>query len=229
MTDKRTELTGKTKFLANLTSFLEKNKTILWIILALAVAAIIVIAIVDSISEKKENESAQMIESVQKDFDEWIAITDEEDDDKNAKQQTLINELDIIVSDYPGTYAAQRAFFLKAGINFESGEYAEAASMYTESAEVNKDSYLAPISLMLAASSYENAENYQNALDTCIEVYDNYDKMYPDIPRTMLSIGRLNEQLGNEAAAIDAYNELLDTYPGSGWASFARTRIIQLD
>ena len=82
---------------------------------------------------------------------------------------------------------------------------------------------------MLSGSSYENAANYAAALKIYIDVYDNYDKIYPDVPRTMLSIGRLYEQTGDIDSAIEAYNNLLDNYPGSGWASFARTRIIQLD
>ncbi|HAK45065.1 MAG TPA: hypothetical protein DCO79_03985 [Spirochaeta sp.] len=228
MTDKRTELSGKDKILAKLTSFLEKNKTMLWIILAILVAAIIVVAVIDSVTSKKANESAQRIESVQKDYEEWLGI-EEDDSEKDAEQQILVEELDAVISEYPSSYAAQRALYLKAGINFKNNEWAEAAVLFTESADVNRDSYLAPIALMIAASSYENAGSYQNAIDIYLNIYADYDKVYPDVPRAMLSIGRLQEQLGNKDAAVDAYNELLDTYPGSGWASFARTRIIQLD
>ena len=46
MTDKRTELKGKDKFLAGLTSFLEKNKNFLFIILAVFIVAIVIVAIV---------------------------------------------------------------------------------------------------------------------------------------------------------------------------------------
>ncbi|MDC7225870.1 MAG: tetratricopeptide repeat protein [Spirochaetales bacterium] len=226
MTDKRHELKGKEKFLSQLTSFLEKNKTVLWIILAVIVAAIVIVAVIDSVSDRKANESALRIESVQKDYEEWMRL---EEDEKNEKQQELFDKLDSVTDDYPASYAAQRADYLKGGVYFQNEEWTKAAEFFKASAEVNRNSYLAPIALMLSASSYENAGEYHEALDIYIDVYKNYDKIYPDVPRAMLSIGRLNEQLGDKSAAIDAYNNLLDEYPGSGWASFARTKVIQLD
>ena len=228
MTDKRTELKGKEKFLAGLTSFLEKNKTILFILLGVIVAAIIVVAVIDSVTDKRANASAERIEAVQKDFDDWMVLEDD-DSEKPAKQQALLDELDGVISDYSATYAAQRAFYLKGGIYFQNENWSEAASLYEDSADINTDSYIAPISLMLAASSYENAGEYQKALDIYIRVSDVYKDTFPDVPRAMLSIDRLNEQLGNNDAALEAYNSLLDVYPNSGWSSFARTRIIQLD
>ena len=228
MTDKRTELTGKEKVLAGLTSFLEKNKTILLILLAVIVAAIIVIAVVDSVTEKKANASAEMIEDVQKVFDEWLVMEDD-DSAKAEKQQTVLEQIDAVIEEYPSSYASQRALYLKAGIYYHTEDWSEAASVFIQSADVNTDSYLAPISLMLAASSFENSENYQDALDVYVRVSDDYSNSYADVPRAVLAMGRLNEQLGNSDAAVEAYNSLLDNYPNSGWATFARTRLIQLD
>ena len=228
MTDKRTDLKGKDKFLAQLSSFLEKNRKVLYIILGVAVAAIIVTGIVDSVNQRKLNESAVMIEEAQKAYEEWLGLA-EDDENKAVKQQELAEQLDVLTADYPSSYAAQRALYLKAGINFQNKEWEEAAVLFADSADVDGDSYLAPISLMLAASSYENAGNWQNALELYERVYTDYDKIYPDVPRAMIAIGRLNEQLGSQEAAVEAYNNLLDTYPGSGWSNFARTRLIQLD
>ena len=228
MTDKRTELKGKEKILAGLTSFLEKNKIILLVILAAIVAAIIVIAVVDSVTDKKANESAAMIEDVQKVFDEWLVLEDD-DSVKAEKQQAVLEQVDEVVEEYPSSYASQRALYLKAGVFFHTEKWTEAASVFEESAEIDSDSYLAPISLMLAASSYENSEDYQSALDIYIRVSNEYKDTYADVPRAILAMGRLNEQIGNNDDAVEAYNSLLDNFPGSGWASFARTRLIQLD
>lgn len=228
MKDNRTELNGKAKFLAGLSSFLEKNKTLLIIILAVIVATIIIVGVIDSVMSKKANEAAAAIEMVQKDYDTWLALADD-DEGKTTKKAELTNAIDDFLEGNSSAYATQRALFLKANIIFQGEQWADAAVLFADSAETNKDSYLAPIALMLAASSFENAESYKEALDIYISVYTNYDKIYPDIPRAMLSIGRLHEQTGNKDTAIEAYNELLDKYPGSGWASFARTRIIQLD
>ena len=228
MTDKRTELKGKEKFLHDLSLFLEKNKIILFIILAVIVAAIIIVAIIDSSTEKKANQAAFAIEQVQKDYDAWTAMADD-DSEKAASTTSLFEQLDAVISDYNGTYAEQRAFFLKGNIKYSNDAWSDAAEFYSASAEVNRDSYLAPISLMLQAASLENAENYSAALSVYIDIYENYDGIYPDVPHAMLSIGRLYELTGDNDSAVDSYNNLIDKYPGSGWSSFARTRIIQLD
>ncbi len=228
MIDKRTELKGKDKFLADLSSFLEKHKYFLLIALAVIVVAIIVVAVIDSAVEKKVNVSAALIEQVQKDYDDWIVL-DDEDSDKAQKKDDLLISLDSIISDYPSTYAEQRAYFLKANISFSEESWTDAASLFSTSAEVNRESYLAPVALMLSASSLENAADYQKAIERYRDICDKYDKIYPDVPHAMLSIARLYEQTGDIASATDSYNELLDKYPGSGWSSFARTRLINLD
>ena len=142
MTDKRTELKGKEKFLAGLTSFLEKNKTILFILLGVIVAAIIVVAVIDSVTDKRANASAERIEAVQKDFDDWMVLEDD-DSEKPAKQQALLDELDGVISDYSATYAAQRAFYLKGGIYFQNENWAAAAvSLSLILPHINSESYL---------------------------------------------------------------------------------------
>lgn len=228
MTDKRTEQNGKDKFLNDFSSFLEKNKTILLIILALVVVAIILVAIIDSSIEKKANKAAVAIESTQKLYDEWSALADD-DSAKTEKKTELIAELDSIINEYNDTYAEQRAYYLKGTISYSTNAWADAAEAFSKSAESNRDSYLAPIALMLQAAALENAENYPEALAVYMDIYENYDRIYPDVPRTMLSIGRLYETTGDKDSAIEAYNDLIDKYPSSGWASFARTRIIQID
>lgn len=228
MTDRKREQTGKEKFLNNLSSFLEKNRIILFIILAVAVATIAIVAVIDSSMEKKANKAAAAIEEVQNLYDEWSSSADD-DSGKAEKKTELVNEIDSIISDYSGTYAEQRAYFLKGNISYSTEAWSESADFYGKAAEVNPESYLAPISLMIQAAALENAENYSAALSIYMNVYENYEKSFPDVPRAMLSIGRLYEKTGDTASAKDSYNELINKYPSSGWSSFARTRLIQLD
>ena len=200
MKDNRTELKGKAKFLAGLSNFLVKNKTLLIILLAAIVAAIIIVGVVSSVSDKKINEAAAAIEQVQKDYDAWLALADD-DEEKASKTAELTDRIDGLLSGKTSAYATQRALFLKANIIFQSEKWTDAAVLFTESAEANRDSYLAPIAFMLAASSYENAGAFNEALNIYKDVYADYDRIYPDIPRAMLAIGRLLEQTGDKDAA----------------------------
>ena len=220
------ELKGKDKFLAGLSNFLEKHRFFLWGILIAAAVIIAAVAVIDSVTESKANEAAVQLEDVQKQYDSWLEA---EEADKDALEAEIITETERIAAEYESTYAAQRALYMRGNLSFQKEEWADAASFFSSSAAENSESYLAPIALSLAASSYENDGKYSEALDVYRSVYESYDKIFPDIPRVMLSIGRLLEQTGDSEAAADAYNDLLDNYPGSGWASFARTRLIYLE
>jgi uncharacterized protein YozE (UPF0346 family) len=222
----KTELKGKDKFLSNLSTFLVKNKVILLVLLAAAAAAIVVVAIIDNVSERNANIAAESVELIQDKYTQWLSA--EEDADKTALEAEIIAGADELEADYSSTFAAQRAVYIKGNISFQKEEWTMASELFIESAVHNTDSYLAPISLMLAAAAYENNAEYAKALGVYNDIYDSYDKIFPDIPRVMLSIGRLNEQTEDTTAAIDSYNSIIDNYPGSGWASFARTRLIQM-
>jgi len=223
----RNELKGKDKFLAGLSTFLVKNKALLWILLAVAAAVIIAVAVFDSIAEKKANIASESVELIQEKYNKWLS--DAEDVDKEALEAEIIEEADRIAVDYSSTFAAQRAVYIKGNISFINEDWAAASTFFIDAAALNSDSYLAPITLMLAASSLENDGKYSEALNVYSDIYARYDKIFPDIPRVMLSMARLNEQIGDFSSATDSYNLLLDNYPGSGWASFARTRLIQMD
>ncbi len=227
MTEKHTELNSKQKFLNSLSNFLEKHKYKLLIILAVIVIALIVASVVDNFSQKKAETAALAIEDVQKEYDEWMNITDETE--KTSAKDAVFDKIDSVISDYPKTYAGQKALFLKANISFSEENWADSAKYFIDSASVNRESYLAPVSLMLAASAYENAENFTEALKTYLDIVENYDGIYPDVPHAMLSAARLYEITGDTESAKTSYNNLVDKYPQSSWASFARTRLIQLD
>ena len=221
------ELKGKAKFLAALSSFLEKNKVILLVILAVVAAALIIITVVDTVSSNKANNAAAMAEDVETVYEQWLSTADD-DSLKADLESGMLEDLDDIIADYPKTYAAQRAYFIKANISFQNEDWSSAAGSFSDAASVNRESYLAPVSLALAASSYENSDEFQKALDIYMEIDENYRDSYPDGPRVMLSIARLYEQIGDKTAAVDAYNSMIDTFPSSGWTSFARTRLIQI-
>lgn len=222
------EISGKEKFLNNLSSFLVKNKTILIVFFAVIVVAIIGIGVVNSITDKKNNQASLLIEELQSDYDDWIEMSDE-DEDRDEKKDELLSKIEGIKKDDIPDFAKKRVLFINAEILFTSEEWAEAAELFSESAEILKDSYLSPIGLMLAASSYENNSEYQKALDLYNNVYENYSKTYPETPRAMLAIARLYEQMGNNKEAIEAYNKLIDEFPTSQWSNLARTRIIHLE
>ena len=74
-----------------------------------------------------------LIEQVQKDYDDWLSL-DAEDADKSLKRDDLQARLDSIISDYPSTYAGQRAYFLKANISFSEESWSDAAALFSDSA-----------------------------------------------------------------------------------------------
>ncbi len=223
------ELSGKQKFLNGLSSFLEKNKKLLIILLAVIFVAVIVSAVITNLSEKRNNEAALSVEALQEKYVEWQSFTDEEEADKTALEQEIIADAETLISEYKGSYAAQKAYFLSGNMKSAAEKYDEAADYYVKSSEVNKKSYLAPVSIMLAAISYENSGNDEKAIGMYQNIAENYSDTYADAPRAILSLGRLYEASGDIDKAVEYYNSLIDEFPSNGWTDFAHTRLIQLN
>jgi tetratricopeptide (TPR) repeat protein len=229
MADKqqRHELKTKEKAIAFISSFLEKNKKFLIILLAVIVAAIIITAVISLVNEKKENIAAEAVEQLQEKYDKWIE-TEEDSDERATLETDILEKSESIAIEYGSTFAAQRALFIAGNLYFQKKDWTTAAENFIKAGRLKMDSYLAPITMMLAASAYENSENFSEALDLYTEVYGTFGDTYPDAPRALLGEGRLNEELGNRESAVEAYNEMLDKFPNSGWTDFAQTRLIQL-
>jgi tetratricopeptide (TPR) repeat protein len=139
----------------------------------------------------------------------------------------LLEELEAFAakqSGYPGT----RAYTIIANIRGDQKNWAEAEQAWTRAAQRGAKTYLAPVALFNAAVAAEERGNLENAIELYRQTID-YADIFPAAARALFSVGRLWEAQQKKEAAIEAYQELIDKWPGeTAWTSLANSRIIAL-
>lgn len=229
--DKRTQLANA------VASFIGRYRTVLLVIAGAIVVTLIVLFVALAVRDNRLTTSYTQIEALQDDVAAWVAdggsgTGSDEDDAGDAERaatgQELIERAEELQASYAGSYAAARSAMLRGQIHEQLEQWAEAGEAYAKVAEVEPESYLAPIGLMLASVSYENAEMADEAVIVLERIVDEYGESSADAPRALFSLGRISETSGDLATAAARYNEVIDRYPSSSWTNFARDRILLL-
>lgn len=216
---------AKPTFLDHLTSFLTRHRTIFLVVLIVLAVSVVALFVGLSVASRRTEQSLVRVETLQSDFDAWVALDETE---RATKFETLALQADDIAATYPRSYAAARALYLRAGGLAELERWTEAVDNYEELADRFPDSYLAPIALLRAAVAAENGGETATALAVFKRVLDNYGSENAIAARALFSVARINETEDRIADAADAYNRLISDYPNSGWTNLARDRIITL-
>ncbi|MDR1985367.1 MAG: tetratricopeptide repeat protein [Treponema sp.] len=149
------------------------------------------------------------------------------DPSKAEDMQALVDELSLFASKHTG-YAGARSYAILGSIYADKNAWEDAEKAWTQAAAVGGKTYLAPVSLCNAAFAAEEGGNIPGA----IELYRqsvSFKDTFPAAPRAQFSIGRLEEVQNHPEAALEAYQELLNTWPNDTiWTSLAQSRIIFL-
>jgi tetratricopeptide (TPR) repeat protein len=210
---------------AALSAGLERARIPLIVIVAVGVLFIVGYTIYSQVHSKHVEKATTLAESIQTEYSNWQSASDTK---KQAEIEKQINtQIDTILKDYPGTYAAQRALFVRADLAYEKKDWKNAESTYEQLATKYPDSYLAAVSLVNAAASAEENGDPKKAIELNKRVLE-LKGLVPEIPRAIFSLGRLYEGQGDFKQADTYYNKLVDSYPSSGWTNLARDRIIYL-
>lgn len=206
---------------------IQKNSKILLSFLVLIVLVIIGLLIFNSLELKSMEKYTQQIEAIQDDYAELLYITD--DNEKKEAEELILENLNTLIKTTPKNYALQRALFIRANIQYKNKNWDKAIEDFINIANDFSNSYLASISLINAASAFEEADKIDDAIETYKRVIEKYSAVSPKIPNVHFSIGRLYEQKEDFVAALTEYNNLVDTYPDGNWTNLARSRIIYLE
>ena len=217
----------KIAFKHKLSIVIQKNSKILLGVLTVIVLVVIGLLIFNSLQLKSLEKYTQQIEAIQDEYAELSYITDEKEKDEAEKQ--IILNLDSLIEGSPKNYAFQRALFIRANLQYKNENWNKAIEDFMVIVSDFSNSYLAPISLINAASAYEESNRIDDAIETYKLVIEEYSTVSPEIPNIYFSIGRLYEQKNDIKAALDEYNKLVDTFPDSNWTNLARSRIIYLE
>jgi tetratricopeptide (TPR) repeat protein len=145
---------------------------------------------------------------------------------KEEEVQALVDELKTFASG-SFSYAGARAYSLLGSIYGDKKSWAEAQDAWTAAARKSPKTYLAPISLFNAAVAAEEQGSTETAKALYTECREFSD--FPAAPRAQFAVGRLEESVNNYEAAIEAYQEIINTWQSErDWVNLAQSRIIAL-
>ncbi len=209
-----------------LVTFLSNNRVPFMILAAIVVLLVIGVGIYTFIHQNRVEQSAVAAEEMQSLFSDW---QEAEEDNKAELAEELVSTGEKTIDKFSKMYAASRARLVLGQLSFEQDSYSEAAEYFTDIADTQPKSYLAPVGLMHAAAAHEHAGEYQEAIAMYQRVRENYAEVFPKVPHALFSIGRLYEELEDKDAALQAYNEVVDNFSSSNWTNLARDRIIYLE
>jgi tetratricopeptide (TPR) repeat protein len=205
--------------------FISNNRTILWISLGVLLIAVVVFAIIDTNIQKKNDLYSDSIVELQDDYQDW-AVADEEN--KENLESAFLEKTGNFIDSEKGTIVADKALFLRGQFYLQKEEWTSAAEDFLTIAETSPDSYLASVSLYNGASAYENSGDKEKALELLTRISTDYRETSPILPEALFNMGRLNESVEKKEEAVEAYNDLVNSYPSSSWTNLAKTRIISL-
>jgi len=217
----------RTKLRVEITNFLQKHRTLL---LGLVIAAVVVVgglAIWTEVDTATKAAYAIQIDKSQNDYTAWQTETDATK--KIALGAAFEADLTGIQQSAPLGYGLSKSWFLQGNYLVAQKKWAEASKAFHSAFEKDPTGYLAPIALVNAGVSLEEARDVSGALGQ----YGEFEKSFSGdsvlAPQVFFTQGRLLESLGKKADAIAAYHKLLAKYPESGWTKLGRDRILLLN
>ena len=209
-----------------LSNLIQKYRTILISMVALLVVVLVGLAVWSQVESSTKKDFAARMEKSQEDFSAWMKETDTTKKDSLAK--TLEDELVVVEKNAPLSYGLLKAWFLHGDLYAEQKKWVEASKAYKTVYDKDAQSYLAPISLVNASVSQEEAGDVSAALLLLDIFLKDFSANVVLAPQVYFTKGHLQELQLKTADALVTYKLLQEKYPESNWTKLAHDRIILL-
>jgi len=221
MQDKK-EVSNVSNIGDKINDFVQKNRKRIFIILgifAVLFAGTVIFLSLNDYLQKKAIAQAEELE---------IRFYELNGEDPSVDYDALLADLNSFAKNKSG-YAGGKAWSLIGQIHSNKKQWAQAEDAWRNAARVGSKTYLAPIAYFNAAVAAEE----QGRLEQAIELLGNsisHPFAFPAATRAQFTIGRLNEQLNNIPAAMEAYRSVIINWPTvTDWVNLAHSRIAALE
>jgi predicted negative regulator of RcsB-dependent stress response len=153
----------------------------------------------------------------------------------NAMTQAIVSSEGGLASDallkvadeYPNTMAGKRALLQAAAELFTAGKYADAQKLFQEFLDQHPNNeFSARAALGVAASLYAAGKTNQ-AFDAYQRVVNGFAEI-TSVTAAKFALARINDAQGKTSAAYSLYQDIANSNPGSGLASEAAVRAMEL-
>ena len=216
----------KIPFNEALVDFIQRRRKLIFASIAVIIFAFIGTVVFLIVNDNLRQNAILQVEDLNSRFDELIFFVD--DEDRYEEIESLLADLVSFAENGRG-FAQSKAWSLAAGIYAARLDWALTEEAWLNAARAGQRTYLGPISLFNAATAAEEQGKFEEAI-SLLQQAINHRFEFPAAPRAQFSIGRLNEQLGNYSAALEAYRAVMISWPEiTIWQQLAHNRIIALE
>ncbi len=217
--------TPRQRVLDALVALIQRGRLVILAVVIGAIVFVLVYGIWSQLATNRAETAAGFAESAEKSYESWQNETDPSK--KSDLEKTIVAQTNQIFTTYRGSYAEERALFIRGSLAYADKDWKQAAGFFTRIADRFPTSYLAPVSLSDAAAAEEEQGNLAGAIADEKRITTSSD-ISAEVPEALFMIGRLYERQNDATNAKTYYNDLIDQYPSSGWTKLARDRIIAL-
>ena len=217
----------KPDFSQRLTEFLGRNRTFIAVLSVVVVVGIVATLAIFQIQENRDEAATRAIELVDENFQRWQELAPD-DGERETLAEEIRQGVAAVRSDYPGSYGELRGLHILALLEWGLERYSDSTAAFMTIPERFPESHLVAIALSGAASAAELSGDVSQAQDFLERIVAGEGGPSVEQGRALFNLGRLAEQQGNPAGALQHYRDLEERFPRGSWTNLARNRIIRL-
>ncbi len=209
---KEEEKTVEQKMINGISTFFEKNlKTVIIAVIAVVVVVLAVVIIVSATSNSKNSAQIKIAEMEEK-YTELLAAEEPNWDSFETEVSAMITG-----SSYPSV----KASYLLGLAHYDQAEYEEARDAFKKAYELNKNIYLAPLSLVNEAACEEALGNYTAAISLYGTIVSDYAESGV-AAKALFNAGRIYYEQGNTDLAKTYFEQVSSDYPNSEYGKLGK-------
>ncbi len=209
---KEEEKTVEQKLINGISSFFEKNlKTVIIVAIAVVVIVLAIVIIVSATSNSKDSAQIKIAEMEEK-YTELLAAEEPDWDSFETEVSAMVKG-----SSYPSV----KASYLLGLAHYDQAEYEEARDAFQKAYELNKNIYLAPLSLVNEAACEEALGNYSSAISLYSTIVSDYAESGV-AAKALFNAGRIYYEQGNAELARTYFEQVSTDYPNSEYGKLGK-------
>lgn len=203
-------------------NFILRNRKPLLCILAGLIVAVVGVSVVFSVLDAGKKSGLKVIDSIENDYTKNNdSLSDSE---LASRQDTALAALTPYL-EKKGVVGI-RASMLAAEIYFERKNFADSLSHWLNAASYDEKAYTSPICYYNAAVCSDEIGKNEDAVSYYTKASEKKDFYLAS--HALFNVGRIKENSGDYAGAVEAYQKTVDSYSGDEYAKLAQSRIIAL-
>ncbi|MHC6201792.1 tetratricopeptide repeat protein [Breznakiellaceae bacterium SP9] len=207
---------------------IQKNRKGIFAVFGALVVILLGMLVVWGVQNYLTTQAISQVEALSRQYEALrIDIAGTEDAERQAEIKAFEESLSSFAASNKG-YAGVRANAILGTMQMDKKLWEEAQSTWIRAAGNAGTSYLAPVAYYNAAVCAEEQDKNADAIDLYSKSLT-FKEVFPGAARAQFAIGRLQEAQENKAAAIEAYQAVVDNWAYEYiWNSLAQSRIIVL-